>query len=117
MNTSAQSKDSIRGDYERDGYCLVRSVLDEALLQEAKSHVDWLIAKNPGRRPEQFDCDLIINDPFWVRLVGDARLLDVAQQFVGQDIALYASHYIAKRPFDGKAVLWHQDGTYWPLEP
>ena len=35
----------------------------------------------------------------------------------GYVIALFASHYIAKRPFDGQAVLWHQDGSYWPLEP
>ncbi|SVE30152.1 uncharacterized protein METZ01_LOCUS483006, partial [marine metagenome] len=27
------------------------------------------------------------NDPFWVRLVVDDRLLDVAQQYVGPDIA------------------------------
>ena len=57
------------------------------------------------------------DDPFWVRLVSDDRLLNVAETFVGPNIALFASHYIAKRPFDGQAVLWHQDGSYWPLEP
>jgi ectoine hydroxylase-related dioxygenase (phytanoyl-CoA dioxygenase family) len=49
--------------------------------------------------------------------VGDERLLDIAQQFIGPDIALFASHYISKPPYDGQAVLWHQDGNYWPLEP
>jgi len=57
------------------------------------------------------------DDPFWVRLVADDRLLDVAERFVGPDIALFASHYISKPPFDGHPVLWHQDGSYWPLEP
>ena len=57
------------------------------------------------------------DDPFWVRLVSDERLLDIAEIFVGPDIALFASHYICKPPSDGHAVLWHQDGSYWPLEP
>jgi ectoine hydroxylase-related dioxygenase (phytanoyl-CoA dioxygenase family) len=44
-------------------------------------------------------------------------LLDIAEQFVGPQIALFASHFLAKPPHDGQAVLWHQDGSYWPLEP
>jgi hypothetical protein len=57
------------------------------------------------------------HDAFWVRLISDDRLLDIAQAFIGPDIALFASHYICKPPRDGKAVLWHQDGSYWPLDP
>lgn len=66
---------------------------------------------------EHLDTDLVATDPFWVRLVSDERLLDIAELFVGPDIALFASHYISKPPFSGKPVLWHQDGAYWPLEP
>jgi hypothetical protein len=60
---------------------------------------------------------LMTDDPFWVRLISDPRLLDIAEVFIGPDIALFASHYIAKPPYDGQAVLWHQDGSFWPLEP
>ena len=41
----------------------------------------------------------------------------IAEEYVGPNIALFASHYIAKPPGDGQPVLWHQDGSYWPLEP
>ncbi len=57
------------------------------------------------------------DDPFWYRLISDERLLDVAEQFIGPNIALFASHYICKPPKTGRAVLWHQDGSYWPLDP
>ena len=103
--------------YNRDGYVIVRNVLDAALIKEASDHVEWLMKKNPGRRPEQLWQDLIPNDPFWVRLVGDGRLLDVAQQFIGPNIALFASHYLCKPAGNGLPVLWHQDGSYWPLAP
>jgi phytanoyl-CoA hydroxylase len=108
---------AIRAQYERDGYVVVREVVDAELIEEARKHVEWLLEANPDKRPEELGHTLIRDDPFWVRLVSDYRLLDVAEQFVGPDIALFASHYIAKPPFDGQPVLWHQDGSYWPLEP
>lgn len=108
---------NVREQYERDGYVIVRNVIDADLAQEARNHVEWLLEKNPGTRPEQLHHTLMTVDPFWVRLVSDGRLLDVAEQFIGPNIALFASHYIAKHPFGGQAVLWHQDGSYWPLEP
>jgi hypothetical protein len=103
--------------YRKDGYVIFRDVLPVELMAEAARHIDWLLEQNPGIRPEQLHNDLMTDDPFWVRLVSDGRLLDIAERFIGPDIALFASHYIAKRPFDGQEVLWHQDGTYWPLEP
>lgn len=103
--------------YERDGYVILRVVLDEALMAEARDHVSWLLKQHPGTRPEQLHNDLMQDDPFWLRLVSDDRLLDAAEAFVGEDLALFASHYIAKPPGDGHAVLWHQDGGFWPLEP
>ena len=71
----------------------------------------------PTLRPEQLGHWLVADDPFWVRLVSDPRLLDIAQAYVGPDIALFASHYICKPPRSGQPVLWHQDAAFWPLEP
>jgi phytanoyl-CoA hydroxylase len=106
-----------KAQFDQDGYAIFRQVLDPELVAEASGHIDWLLAHNPGLRPEHLGHTLVQHDPFWVRLISDERLLDIAQQFIGPRIALFASHYISKPPFDGEAVLWHQDGSYWPLEP
>jgi phytanoyl-CoA hydroxylase len=103
--------------YQHDGYVIVREAIDQDLVREAQAHVRWLTEKHPDTRPEQFHAELAREDPFWVRLVSDPRLLDIAEHFVGPDIALFATHYICKPPRTGQAVLWHQDGSYWPLEP
>jgi phytanoyl-CoA hydroxylase len=116
VSTDGRATDA-RSEYERNGYVIVRDVLDAELVGEARKHVDWLIEQHPGTRPELLDTEMVKDDPFWVRLVSDDRLLDIAEQFIGPDIALFASHYVAKPPFDGQPVLWHQDGSYWPLEP
>lgn len=109
--------DSIRQQFDTDGFVIVRNVLDADLMAEARSHVEWLLEKNPGTRPEQLHAHLAVTDPFWIRLVSDPRLLDVAEQFIGPNIALFSTHYICKAPYTGAAVLWHQDGSYWPLDP
>lgn len=106
-----------RARFDTDGYTVFRDVLPRDLVGEAAGHVAWLMERNPDTRPERLSNDLMADDPFWLRLVSDDRLLDVAERFIGPDVALFASHYIAKPPHDGKKVLWHQDGSYWPLEP
>ena len=117
MPTATLDKKALLEQYEREGFLLLPNVLDEALIQEASDHVDWLLQKFPGTRPEQLGHSLMTHDPFWVRLISDDRLLDIAEVFIGPNIALFASHYISKPPLDGQPVLWHQDGSYWPLEP
>ncbi len=106
-------------DYERDGYAVFRGVLDADLVAEASDHLEWLTGRHPDRRPELFDSlTYLAEDAFFCRLVADDRLLDVAQRFVGPDLALFAAQYISKPPYDGQPVLWHHDAGYWPqLEP
>jgi ectoine hydroxylase-related dioxygenase (phytanoyl-CoA dioxygenase family) len=113
----ALAASALREEFEREGFVVARSVIDRGLIEEGRAHVDWLMKKHPGARPEHLGHTLLATDPFWVRLISDPRLLDVAEQFVGSDLALFASHYIAKPPRDGMPVLWHRDGDYWPLEP
>ncbi|MCA9433030.1 MAG: phytanoyl-CoA dioxygenase family protein [Candidatus Omnitrophica bacterium] len=103
--------------FEKKGISTFRQVIDPDLIAEASAHVDWLLEKNPGVRPESLGHRLLRNDPFWLRLVSDPRLLDIAEVFIGPNIALFASHYISKPAGDGRPVLWHQDGSYWPLDP
>ncbi len=115
--TTTAERATARTDFERDGYAIFRNVIDLDLIQEASDHIVWLLEKNPERTPELLTQDLITDDPFWVRLISDHRLVDIAELFVGPDIALFASHYLVKPPFTGKAVQWHQDAAFWPLEP
>lgn len=109
--------DGLGEDYERDGYAIVRKVLDADLVREANQHVDWLIARHPELPPERLGYWLVPEDPFWIRLVSDPRLVDIAAAILGPNIALFAADYIAKPPRTGQKVAWHQDASYWPLDP
>jgi non-haem Fe2+, alpha-ketoglutarate-dependent halogenase len=47
----------------------------------------------------------------------DRRILDIIEDLIGPDFVMWGSHFFCKMPGDGKAVSWHQDGTYWPFTP
>eukprot|EP00173_Palmaria_palmata_P003526 Plantae.Rhodophyta-Palmaria_palmata.ctg3713.p1 GENE.Plantae.Rhodophyta-Palmaria_palmata.ctg3713~~Plantae.Rhodophyta-Palmaria_palmata.ctg3713.p1 ORF type:complete len:276 (-),score=19.54 Plantae.Rhodophyta-Palmaria_palmata.ctg3713:1418-2245(-) len=108
---------SVRQLYDENGFVIVRNAIDPALAAESVKHVHWLLERNEKVRPEQLHHGLLSHDPFIHRLAGDENLLDIVAEFIGPSIALFAAHYIAKRPLTGQAVAWHQDGSYWPLEP
>ena len=117
MSSRTLDREAAVKEYDEAGYLVFRQVIDAALISEASDHVAWLTERHPELRGEELSHELVARDPFWVRLVSDDRLLDIAEIFVGPDIALFASHYISKPPFSGQPVLWHQDGAYWPLVP
>lgn len=115
MNTLQSTQ--ITEAVERDGYAIVRDVIDAELVAEMNAHLEWLVGRYPDLRPEHFHHPLMKHDAFWVRTVMDDRLLDIVELFLGGDIACFTSHYICKPAHDGRPVLWHQDGAYWNLAP
>ncbi len=103
--------------YTEDGYVIFRDVLSSEVVERANRHVDSLLAANPELRPEDLGHELARRDPVWFGLVSEPALLDIAGAFLGPNIALFATHYICKPPRTGRAVRWHQDGAFWPLDP
>ncbi len=112
------SREVLRSCYERDGYVIARSALPPERADEALNHAMALLRRYPQDRPEKLHRrPLWLEDPFYVRLAREPGLLDIAEALLGPDLALFAAGYILKPPSEGVAVLWHQDGSYWPLEP
>ncbi|WP_327320314.1 phytanoyl-CoA dioxygenase family protein [Streptomyces sp. NBC_01235] len=109
--------EKVRAEYEENGFSIIRNAIPVSLVEEIKAHVSWLTERYPELRPEHLHHPLIRNDAFWVRLVSDPGLVDIAEFFLGPDLACFTAHYICKPPYDGQPVLWHQDGAYWKLDP
>ncbi|MEZ4680741.1 MAG: hypothetical protein R2932_41665 [Caldilineaceae bacterium] len=74
----------LRREYDEKGYVLVRNAIDPGLAGEMVDHIHWLGQKYPDVRPEQYHHHMLVGDPFMHRLVGDERLLDIAEQFWGR---------------------------------
>ena len=103
--------------YKKDGYAIIKNVFEPEIINELNEHVIWLRKKHPNTRPEAFHHNLLVQDPFIHYLLNQKKLLNIVEEFLGPDIALFGAHYIAKKPLDGRPVGWHQDSSYWPLKP
>ncbi len=108
---------NIKKYYATNGFAIVRNVIEPSLAKEVENHVKWLKKKYPKIRPEAFHHHLLIHDPFIHHILEQKSILDVVENIIGSNIALFGAHYIAKKPFNGQPVGWHQDGSYWPLKP
>ena len=118
-----RSPDDIRDEYAETGFVVFRNVLDAALVADASRHVDWLLDRHPELRADELGHELARDDPFWYRLVSDPRLVDIAEIFIGPDVALFATHYICKEPGVGtgravapgrRVLATRTDGTLCP---
>ena len=54
----------------------------------------------------------------WARtLVEDPRLLDVMETLLGPDLLVFTSTFFIKEPGTDAIAAWHQDATYFGLQP
>lgn len=50
-------------------------------------------------------------------LIRHPGVLDAVEQVIGPNILCWSSSFFIKEPHDPSFVSWHQDSTYWGLEP
>jgi hypothetical protein len=50
-------------------------------------------------------------------LVRHDRILDAVEDLIGPDILCWGTSFFIKEPRNTAYVSWHQDSTYWGLEP
>jgi hypothetical protein len=55
--------------------------------------------------------------PEFRALAGDARILDAVEALIGPDILVFNSTFFIKEPGTDAVTAWHQDATYFGLEP
>ena len=101
--------------YRRDGYIVPDFRLSDEVIASIRSDHCQLIERFP-----QFNdyCPTLLS--YDVRFLDYARndaLLDMIEQIIGPNIALWNSSFFAKPANIGTRTPWHQDGEYWPIRP
>ncbi len=61
--------------------------------------------------------DRHFDQSFLWELATSPRILDCVEALIGPDVLLLATHFFCKYGPEEKFVAWHQDATYWGLEP
>jgi hypothetical protein len=55
---------------------------------------------------------------YWVwRMVSHPDVLDAVESILGPDLLIWNTRWFAKMPGEATYISWHQDATYWGLDP
>ena len=57
------------------------------------------------------------HSPWFNDLIRHPRILDAIEDVIGPDILVWTSTFFIKEPYSPTFAAWHQDGTYFGLEP
>ncbi len=101
--------------YHSDGYVIPDFKLADDVLDDIRDCHGRLIA----RHPEFNDyCPAVLAfDTGFLNIARTPAILDMVEQLIGGDFALWNSSFFAKPARVGTKTPWHQDGEYWPIRP
>lgn len=103
--------------YERDGYVCPVDAFATAQANEWAARLD-AFEKSEGQkmtRGHNFKPHLLF--PWVNEIVHSPAVLDAVEDLIGPDIRLFHLSVWPKDPGSGAYVSWHQDATYFALDP
>ena len=109
------SQEAVR-HYHREGYVSPIRVMSAAEAGDYRRKLEEIEAS--GRLPGgalRTKCHLLLT---WIdEIVRHPRVLDAVESIVGPDILVWGTSFFIKEPRNRSFVSWHQDLTYWGLDP
>lgn len=103
--------------YKRDGFLSKIRVVSESEADGYRKPFDELEAKEGREKCQIGLIDRHFDQEFIWELATRPEILDCIESLMGLNIMLLATHFFCKYGQDQKFVAWHQDLTYWGLEP
>ena len=101
--------------YHEDGYVVPDYRLSEETLEGIRAAHDRLLDKHPKFR--DYCPQLLAWDLSFLNYARNPQILDMVEQVIGPNFALWNSSFFAKPALNGNKTPWHQDGEYWPIRP
>jgi ectoine hydroxylase-related dioxygenase (phytanoyl-CoA dioxygenase family) len=101
--------------YNEDGYLIPNFTMPEKDLLEIEELHDLLVKKFP--KFINYCPAVLLHDERFLKYCFNNDILNIIEQLIGNNFALWNSSFFAKPAFNGHATPWHQDGQYWPIKP
>ncbi len=104
--------------YNRDGYLKSIRVFSDDEIIDFRGYFDDLLAKVMAAGGDSYSISTAhLKHGRVYDLLTHPKIVAAVRDILGEDVIGWGSHFFCKMPHDGKAVAWHQDGSYWPLTP
>jgi len=105
-------------EYKAEGIVVV----DNLLTNEELEHVTKELIKRVNERPDNMRpedlLNLHFNDSFILDLARHPNFLSAATQLLNHPrLRVFSTRILCKYPGQSIEIPWHQDSSYWPLQP
>jgi ectoine hydroxylase-related dioxygenase (phytanoyl-CoA dioxygenase family) len=105
-------------DYHEKGYVVPDYRLSGEVLEDIREAHAQLLARHPKHPEFRDNCPALLSyDLRFLNYARNPKILDMVEQLIGPDIALWNMSFFAKPALNGKKTPMHQDGEYWPILP
>ena len=101
--------------YHNSGYVVPDFQLEVNTLEEIGFYHDHLIEKHPEF--SDYCPAVLCYETAFLKFARIPEILDMVEQLIGPNFALWNSSFFAKPAKFGSKTPWHQDGEYWPVRP
>ena len=101
--------------YQEEGYVVTDFRLSANDLEDIKAAHARLIERHEEFR--NYCANILAFDLAFLNWARIPTILDMVEQILGKNFALWNSSFFAKPPLDGHETPWHQDSEYWPIRP
>jgi ectoine hydroxylase-related dioxygenase (phytanoyl-CoA dioxygenase family) len=101
--------------YHEDGYVIPDFRLPMATIEAIRRDHDRLIAGHP--QFVDYCPTVLAYDTSFLNYARVPEIVDMVEQVIGPNFALWNSSFFAKPARVGRRTPWHQDGEYWPIRP
>ena len=115
--------------YHEEGFVVSQNYLSDDIMNKISKCYDDFVATNPSLTLEEMASPHIyggvnmkhqINHTLSNAFLEIGRSNEIVSQvnkILGPDVILWGMHIMHKPAKTGKKIPWHQDGTYWPINP
>ena len=103
--------------WHRDGALWPIDLLSTEQAADYRDRFEALEASIDGEVQDRFRIKAHLPFPWLWDLITHPRLVDVVEDLLGPDIVCWGSSFFTKKAHDPRFISWHQDSTYYGLEP
>ncbi len=101
--------------YHEKGYVVPEFRLPQETLESIRDDHSRLVRRFP--QFADYCGALLVYDMSFLNYARNKIILDMVEELIGPNFALWNSSLFAKPARVGSKTPWHQDGEYWPIRP
>jgi hypothetical protein len=103
--------------FRRDGAIYPITLMTPEEADDYRRRFEALEASVDGEVQARFRVKAHLPFPWLAQLSRHPVMLDVVEDLLGPDIIVWGTSFFTKKANDTRFVSWHQDSTYYGLEP